>query len=288
MNISKFKYFIREILKDHFTFYQNYLITKSRFFNHFIEFKKQNLGYDKIELTLNHSLLKKKINPKKHFFYLKNLKVTKNGYHSINYNAIKDNLPSDPKNRSELLKKNKISVNPNYFDYLNSFGIRGIIFDKIYTRKIRKSYFLLPSNIVFLELISRLDFSKINGFVFDIGTGLGNFLGYLNLYLDKNKIIGIDNFSLISLNSINCYQKQTFNFKVTSRYSFKNNFLWTLGGLPISYIIKEIEKHQPQYIMFEFYYHQEVELLNNYSVDFFNEIIIVVKMKHIKSLKTFF
>lgn len=35
--------------------------------------------------------------------------------------------------------------------------------------------------------------------------------------------------------------------------------------------------------MYESYYQKEFELLNNYSIDFFNEIIIVVKLKSLKS-----
>ena len=287
MYLSNFKFFIREILKNNFTSFQNYLLNKSNFYIYFNEFKNNNLGYDKIELTLDHNLLKNKIKPEKHFSLLKNLDINKNGFHSIKYNRIKNDLPLEPKKRSEILKKLKISPNPNYFEFLNSYGIRGIIFDKLYNRKIRESYFLLPANIVFLELISRIDFTNINGYVSDIGTGLGNFLGYLNLFLEKNKIRGIDNFSLISIDSINSYQEKTFNFKVNSTYT-SNDFIWTLGGLPISYVINEIIEHQPKYIIFESYYHKEFHLLSNYSIDFYNEIIIIVKIKSLPSLKYHF
>lgn len=287
MNFSGFKLFIREILKNNSIFYQNYLLNKSKFYSYFNEFKINNLGYDKIELTLDHKLFDNKINRAKHFSLLKNIDITKNGFHSIRFNRMKNDLPHETKKRLETLKKLNILPNPNYFEFLNSYGIRGIIFDRLYNRKIRESYFLLPANIVFLEIISRIDFTNIDGYISDIGTGLGNFLGYLNFFIEKNKIKGIDNFSLISNDSVNYYQEKTFDFKVTNTFT-QNDFLWILGGLPISFVINQINEYQPKYIMFESYYLKEFQLLNDYSIDFYNEIITVVKIKSYQSLKFHF
>ena len=128
---EKFKYFVREILKDQCAIYQNHLLNKSNFYNDFNEFQKKNSGFEKIYLTLNHLSIKNKINPEIHFKYLKNSKVTKNGYHSLEYNRIKDKLPADQKKSKEIIKTLKILPNPNYFKYMNSFGVRSIIFDKI-------------------------------------------------------------------------------------------------------------------------------------------------------------
>ena len=99
---KKFKYFVRETLKNYSTFYQNHLLNKSNFHNDFNAFKKKNLGFEKIELTLSHSSIKNIINPQKHFTYLKNSKVTKNGYHSIEFNRIKDSLTDDQKKKKYL------------------------------------------------------------------------------------------------------------------------------------------------------------------------------------------
>jgi len=287
MNFSRFKLFIREILKNNSIFYQNYLLNKSKFYSYFNEFKINNLGYEKIELTLDHKLFDNKINRAKHFSLLKNIDITKNGFHSVRFNRMKNDLPHEPKKRLETLKKLNILPNPNYFEFLNSYGIRGMIFDRLYNRKIRESYFLLPANIVYLEIISRIDFTNIDGYISDIGTGLGNFLGYLNFFIEKNKIKGIDNFSLISNDSVNYYQEKTFDFKVTNIFT-QNDFLWILGGLPISFVINQINEYKPKYIMFESYYHKEFQLLNDYNIDFYNEIITVIKIKSYQSLKFHF
>ena len=73
-----------------------------------------------IKLILNHNIYSKEINPKEHFKIVENL---------------------------------NIKLNPLYFKNLHTYGIRGIVFDKLYGKGIKEKYFLLPPNIIFLELI---------------------------------------------------------------------------------------------------------------------------------------
>ena len=163
----------------------------------------------------------------------------------------------------------------------------------MYGRKIKEKYFLLPSNIVYLELISRLNTKFLkNQIVVDIPSGLGNFLGYLNDFLPKGGIIGIDNFSQISRKNVKSYQKETFEFNVFSNSYLKertNYFVWIIGGLPISFLINEIKKFKPKYLFIETTYIHELYLISNdYQIDFFNEIVIILKLKNINSIKKHF
>jgi hypothetical protein len=153
---------IRRILIE-FRFYKNYKLKKSKFEDIFFTFKEKNTTYKEIQLKLNHKKYFYEINPDKHL---------------------------------KIVKKIKISQNLHYFLNLHNYSICGLIFDKIYDESIKSKYFLNPVNIVFLEVISRINFiKKFNYFVVDIGTGLGNFLGYLNSYIPKENLIGVDNFS---------------------------------------------------------------------------------------------
>ena len=120
----KLKFQINEYLKSNFIVYQNYLLRKTEFYKFFNDFKNRHAGYEKIDLKLNHNKYSKEINPKEHF---------------------------------EIIEKLDIKLNPLYFKNLHTYGMRGIVFDKLYGKKIKQKYFLLPSNIVFLELISRIN-----------------------------------------------------------------------------------------------------------------------------------
>ena len=53
-------------------------------------------------------------------------------------------------------------------------------------KKIKQKYFLLPSNIIFLELISRIDTKFLkNQIIVDIPSGLGNFRVFKLFYTQK-------------------------------------------------------------------------------------------------------
>ena len=151
----------------------------------------------------------------------------------------------------------------------------------------------MHSNIVFLELISRIDTKFLkNQIIVDIPSGLGNFLGYLNYFLPKDCIIGIDNFSQISRKEVMLYQKKTFGFNVFSNSFLKKSteyFIWIIAGLPISFLENEIRKFKPKYLFIETTYIREFYLISDdYQVDFFNEIVIILKLKHINSIKKYF
>ena len=257
---SKIRFQINEYLKSNFVVYQNYLLRKTEFYTFFNDFKNNYAGYDKIDLKLNHNKYSKEINPKEHF---------------------------------EIIEKLDIKLNPLYFKNLHTYGMRGIVFDKLYGKKIKQKYFLLPSNIVFLELISRINtrFLK-NQIIVDIPSGLGNFLGYLNYFLPKECIIGIDNFSQISRKEVMLYQKKTFGYNVFSNSYLKERtdyFIWMIAGLPISFLENEIREFKPKYLFIETTYIREFYLISDdYQVDFFNEIVIILKLKHINSIKKYF
>ena len=251
---------INEYLKSNFIVYQNYLLRKTEFYQFFNDFKNNYQGYEKIDLKLNHNKYLNEINPKEHF---------------------------------KIIEKLDVKINPLYFKNLHTYGMRGIIFDRLYGRKIKQKYFLLPSNIVFLELISRINTKFLkNQIIVDIPSGLGNFLGYLNYFLPKESIIGIDNFSQISREEVMLYQKKTFGHDVFSNSYLKEKtdfFIWIIGGLPISFLENEIRKFKPKYLFIETTYIREFYLFSDdYQVDFFNEIIIILKLKDTNSIKKYF
>ena len=256
----KIKFKINEYLKSNVILYQNYILKKNKFYEFFNDFKNNNEGYEKIDIKLNHNEYSKKINPKEHF---------------------------------KIIEKLDIKLNPLYFKNLNTYGVRGIIFDRLYGRNIKEKYFLLPPNIVYLELISRISpkFLK-NQIIVDIPSGLGNFLGYLSDFLPRECIVGIDNFSQISRKNIKFYQNETFEFNVFPNSYLKgktNYFAWIIGGLPISFLKNEIRKYKPRYLFIETTYIHELYLIfNDYQIDFFNEIVIILKLKNINSIKKYF
>ena len=251
----------KEHLKKYYRPYRNYLLKKHGFEDIFFEFKKKNPMYQKINLTLDHKKYLSEINPNLHL---------------------------------KIVKKLKLSQNPYYFHNLQSYGISGIVFDKTYGSSIKEKYFLQCPNIVLLEIISRVNFNKkSNYYVVDIPSGLGNFLGYLNNYIPREYLIGVDNFSQISQENILRYQRQTFGFDIVSNSELKKDlehFIWIVGGLPISYIIEEIKEFKPHYVFIEInYYLQETDLLNDlYDIDFFNEVVIILKKKNESSIQEFF
>lgn len=256
----KVRFQINEYLKSNFVIYQNYILRKKKFYKFFNDFKNNNEGYEKIDIKLDHNGYLKKINPKEHF---------------------------------KIVEKLDFKLNPSYFKNLHTYGIRGIIFDKLYGKKIKEKYFLLPPNIVYLELISRINTKLLkNQIVVDIPSGLGNFLGYLCDFLPRDSIIGIDNFSQISRKKVMLYQKETFEYNVFSNSYLKertNYFLWIIGGLPISFLENEIRKFKPRYLFIETTYIHEFYLISNdYQIDFFNEIVIILKLKNINSIKKYF
>tara|TARA_B100001175_G_scaffold201052_1_gene170700 strand:+ start:170 stop:985 length:816 start_codon:yes stop_codon:yes gene_type:complete len=256
----KIRFQINEYLKSNVIMYQNYILKKNEFYKLFNDFRKSNEGYDKIDIKLNHNQYSKEINPKEHF---------------------------------KIVEKLDIKLNPLYFKNLHTYGIRGIIFDKLYGKKIKEKYFLLPPNIVFLELISRINTKFLkNQKIVDIPSGLGNFLGYLSVFLPKECIVGIDNFSQISRKKVMLYQNETFGYNVFSNSYLKertNYFIWIIGGLPISFLENEIRKFKPKYLFIETTYIPEFHLISNdYQIDFFNEIVIILKLKNINSIKKYF
>lgn len=141
-----------------------------------------------------------------------------------------------------------------------------------------------------MEVISRINFNKkFNYFVVDIGTGLGNFLGYLNSYIPKENLIGVDNFSQISRENSSKYQKKTFGFDLVSNSELNKNsehFIWIVGGLYISMIIEDINKFKPHYIFMETIYLGGIYLTEDlYEIDFFNELVIILKRKDKSSIQ---
>lgn len=260
LNGPLIRFQLKEYLKKYYRPYRNYLLKKRGFEDIFFEFKKKNPMYQKINLTLDHKKYLSEINPDEH---------------------------------SQIVKNLKLSKNPYYFHNLQSYALRGIIFDKAYGSLVKDKYFLLPPNIVFLEIISRIDFNKKSSYyVVDIPSGLGNFLGYLNNYIPREYLIGADNFSQISQETILRYQRQTFGFDIVSNSELKKDlehFIWIIGGLPISYIIEEIKEFKPHYVFIETTYMEEINLIDDlYEIDFFNEVIIILKKKNESSIQEFF
>ena len=226
----------------------------------FYEFKKKNSSYQKINLTLNHDKFLSKINPDEH---------------------------------SEIVKNLKLSKNPYFFHNLQTYSASRFIFDKTYDCSIKEKYFLYFSNIIFLEIISKIDFnSKSNYYVVDIPSGLGNFLGYLNNFIPRENLIGVDNYSQISKENILRYQRQTFGFNIISNLELKDNleyFIWIIGGLPIGFIVEEIKKFKPNYLFIQTSYMKQIDLINDlYEIDFFNEVVIILKRKKKVSIQEFF
>ena len=105
-------------------------------------------------------------------------------------------------------------------------------------------------------------------------------------------MIGADNFSQISQETILRYQRQTFGFDIVSNSELKKDlehFIWIIGGLPISYIIEEIKEFKPHYVFIETTYMEEINLIDDlYEIDFFNEVIIILKKKNESSIQEFF
>ena len=135
----KIRFQINEFIKSNFIIYQNYILRKYGFYKNFNDFKSNQKGYNKIDINLNHEKYSIEINPKQHFKIVENL---------------------------------KLNLNPLYFKNLHTYGIGGIVFDRLYGKKIKEKYFLLPQNIVFLELISRINTKLLkNQIIVDIPSG---------------------------------------------------------------------------------------------------------------------
>ena len=126
----------------------------------------------------------------------------------------------------------------------------------------------------------------------DIPSGLGNFLGYLNNFIPRENLIGVDNYSQISKENILRYQRQTFGFNIISNLELKDNleyFIWIIGGLPIGFIVEEIKKFKPNYLFIQTSYMKQIDLINDlYEIDFFNEVVIILKRKKKVSIQEFF
>ena len=88
------------------------------------------------------------------------------------------------------------------------------------------------------------------------------------------------------------YQKETFGYNVFSNSYLKKRtkyFIWIIGGLPISFLENEIRKYKPKYLFIETTYIPQFYLISNdYQIDFFNEIVIILKLKKINSIKKYF
>ena len=66
-------------------------------------------------------------------------------------------------------------------------------------------------------------------------------------------------------------------------------FTRQLGISPISFLKNEIRKYKPRYLFIETTYIHELYLIfNDYQIDFFNEIVIILKLKNINSIKKYF
>ena len=88
------------------------------------------------------------------------------------------------------------------------------------------------------------------------------------------------------------YQNKTFGFNVFSNSFLKERseyFLWIIAGLPISFLENEIREFKPKYLFVETTCMREINLVSDdYQVDFFNEIVIILKLKHLDSIKKYF
>ena len=106
----KIRFQINEYLKSNFIIYQNYLLRKTKFYKFFNDFKNKYAGYHKINLKLNHNKYSKEINPKEHL---------------------------------KIIEKLDIKLNPLYFKNLQTYGMRGIVFDKLYGKKNKTKIFFI-------------------------------------------------------------------------------------------------------------------------------------------------
>jgi hypothetical protein len=192
-----------------------------------------------------------------------------------------------------MLSKMTFTVNANYFRKLENYYDLKIRFNAIYGIQITKYYALNPAYIPMLDYILRKKLIKERernggGGLIDYGTGLGNFLPYLSVHINKDKLFGIDDYSQITKKEIEKFQKGTFNFQIKKKAPFNLKYkLIVTVGVPIFRIAKKIILYKPKYILCETRYFsnqysqlKEIRsLLKKYKITGYNEIFLVLVRK---------
>jgi hypothetical protein len=131
---------------------------------------------------------------------------------------------------------------------------------------------LLPTNIVILNSLIKNHQGKG---IIDIGCGLGNFFGYLLHYFPNEKVIGVDNFSQIDVETVKTYQNSLCKVDITTIWPSEFYETAILVGVPLSDIYRKINKLNIKYLYVETEYllqYKNFKKLKNYKLIATNDI----------------
>ena len=193
--------------------------------------------------------------------FIKEISRTYGHYKKLKYPKnldIKSIKTVSSKSFDESYHLKNISGNSTFFFYeLNSFFNNDyyICLNSTISKKLLDSFHLFPPNIFVLSKIFDLHESKEIGsnYVLDFPCGITNFHQYLSLIYNDSLLIGIDNFSQITRESVEKYQ---FNLKKFEIYEDINDLeLETINidivvvvSIEIKNITSEILKLNSKYI----------------------------------------
>jgi hypothetical protein len=128
---------------------------------------------------------------------------------------------------------------------------------------------LYPPNVFVLEYLARY-WSQTKGLFIDEPAGYGNMFGYVKHINPKLDCLGIDNFSQISRLIVSRFQKLTFNipimtFDEVDRCSAN---VMSVMGLPLSWIIDDVLRLNPEVLLVERRYLRRETLLQLRTANF--------------------
>ena len=255
-------------------FFKNKIYFQIRFWLHYF-YLFLSIYYSK---PTNYNFFEKKLQKK---FYIKpTLKLN-----HLKYCAITGRI-------REVYSKMTFTINPDYFRNLENYYDFKIRFMRIYGPGITKYYALNPAYIPMLDYIIRKKLirkgERNGGGIIEYGAGLGNFLPYLSVHIDEDKLFGIDDYSQITKKEIETFQKKTFKFQIKKKAPFNLKYkLIITVGVPIIQIAKQIILYKPKYILCETRYlgNQYIQLkeicslLKKYKITRYNEIFLVLVRK---------
>tara|TARA_B100000287_G_scaffold373424_1_gene372615 strand:+ start:58 stop:867 length:810 start_codon:yes stop_codon:yes gene_type:complete len=212
-------------------------------------------------------------------------------YNNLDLSYIKKhNLDHITKTSIQNSKNLVNSINNEYFSNLNEYGYGRKILDYENYNELEfiDKFHLYPANVFVINEILKLQENEEiqNGLIVDYPSGIGNLLFYLSKFFPTENLIGIDDFSQISKEDIEDYQKSTSVIEI-NKYEdtdFRDVDVLVSIELTLDVIIENILKLNSKYLIFETMYVSRFNdiqkaLRSSYVVDSINESVVVYRLK---------
>lgn len=224
------------------------------------------------------------------------IEKNKNSFSELNLENIKS-IDLQKQTQLSILSSEHMSnvKNSPYFMNMNSFGYGLRILEDLSFKDISylKSLHLYPANVFVLNEIKKLVEKKLigQGLVIDYPSGIGNLFIYLEKFIDKKDLLGIDNFAQISKRDIERYQEKVGgNIEILTYEEFdevkdsKEIDVIVSIELDLDLIIENILSMNSKFLIFEtMYVSRYDEIINkleeNYRLYSVNESIIIYTQK---------